>query len=68
MKSNKIDDINTEKEADSMTTASIEYNKVTFLSELEESLKEMREKRKSKTTKSERSSWRDLFTTEKDQV
>lgn len=54
------------EEADSMTTVSIEYNKDTFLSELEESLKEMREKRKSKTVKSERSSWRDLFTTEKD--
>lgn len=68
MKSNKIDDINTEKEADSMTTATIEYNKDIFLSELEESLKEMRKKRKLKTAKTEQSSWRDLFTTEKDQV
>lgn len=54
-----------EKEADSMTTATVEYNKDIFLAELEESLKEMKEKRKSKTAKTERSSWRDLFTTEK---
>ena len=50
------------READSMATA--EYNKDIFLTELEESLKEMQEKRKSNTTKTERSSWRDLFTTE----
>lgn len=55
-----------EKEADSMTTATIEHNKDIFLAELEESLKEMKEKRKSQTAKKERSSWRDLFTTEKD--
>lgn len=55
-----------EKEADSMTTVTLEYNKDIFLSELEDSLKEMRNKRKSKTAKTERSSWRDLFTTEKD--
>lgn len=48
-----------------MTTATVEYNKDIFLAELEESLKEMKEKRKSKTAKTERSSWRDLFTTEK---
>lgn len=53
------------KEADSMTTATVNYNKNIFLAEFEESLKEMREKRKSKATKIERSSWRDLFTTEK---
>ena len=55
-----------EKETDSMTTATVEYNKDIFLAELEESLKEMKEKRKFKTVKKERSSWRDLFTTEKD--
>ena len=55
-----------EKEAYSMTTANVEYNKDIFLSELEESLKEMRKKRESRTAKKERSSWRDLFTTEKD--
>lgn len=55
-----------EKEADSMTTVTLEYNKDIFLSELEDSLKEMRNKRKSKTAKTERSSWMDLFTTEKD--
>ncbi len=55
-----------EKEADSMTTATVEYNKDAFLAELEESLKEMKEKRNSKTAKKERSSWRDLFTAEKD--
>ena len=54
-----------EKEADSMTTATVEYNKDIFLAELEESLKEMKEKGKSKTVKTKRSSWRDLFTTEK---
>ena len=53
-----------EKEADSMTTATVEYNKDIFLAELEDSLKEMREKRKPKTARTERSSWRDLFTKE----
>lgn len=53
------------KEAVSMTTVTVEYNKDVFLTELEESLKEMKERRKSKSAKAERSSWRDLFTTEK---
>lgn len=54
-----------EKEADSMMTANIEYSKDIFLAELEESLKEMKEKRKSKAEKTKQSSWRDLFITEK---
>lgn len=53
------------KEADSMTSATVQYNKDIFLAELEESLKEMQKKRKHKTKKTDRSSWRDLFTTEK---
>lgn len=53
------------KEVDSMSTAIVEYNKDIFLAELEDSLKEMKEKRKSKAVKKERSSWRDLFTKEK---
>lgn len=52
-----------EKEADSMIMSAEKYNKEVFLIELEESLKEMKEKRKSK--KAVQSSWRDLFTTEK---
>lgn len=52
-----------EKEADSMIMSAEKYNKEVFLIELEESLKEMKEKRKSKKTA--QSSWRDLFTTEK---
>lgn len=50
-----------------MTTATVKYNKDIFLAELEESLKEMKEmkaRRKSKIIKTERSSWRDLFTKE----
>lgn len=56
-----------EKETDFMTTATVKYNKDIFLAELEESLKEMKEmkaRRKSKIIKTERSSWRDLFTKE----
>lgn len=52
-----------EKEADSMIMSAEKYNKEVFLIELEESLKELKEKRKSK--KAAQSSWRDLFTTEK---
>lgn len=54
-----------EKEADSMIMSAEKYNKEVFLIELEESLKEMKEKRKSKAKKAAQSSWRDLFTTEK---
>lgn len=54
-----------EKEADSMIMSAEKYNKEVFLIELEESLKEMKEKRKSKVKKTAQSSWRDLFTTEK---
>jgi hypothetical protein len=54
-----------EKEADSMIMSAEKYNKEVFLIELEESLKEMKEKRKSKAKKTAQSSWRDLFTTEK---
>ena len=48
-----------EKEVDSMN-ATVEYNEKTFLAELEESLKEMQEKRKAKNSKSTQSSWHDL--------
>ncbi|GAA6275904.1 hypothetical protein F170042I7_20900 [Blautia caecimuris] len=48
-----------------MIMSAEKYNKEVFLIELEESLKEMKEKRKSKAKKTAQSSWRDLFTTEK---
>lgn len=54
-----------EREADSMTTASVEYNKKIFLAELEESLKEMSEKKKCNNTKTKQSSWGDLFAIDK---
>ena len=54
------------KEVGSVTTTTVKYNKDIFLSELEDSLKEFRKKREFKTENQKRSSWRDLFTKEKD--
>ena len=54
------------READSMTSITVEYNKDIFLHELEESLKEMKENKKNRATKNKQSSWHDLFTKEKD--
>ena len=52
------------KEAGSMTSTTIEYNKDIFLHELDETLKEMKENKKTRSTKNKQSSWRDLFTKE----
>ena len=54
-----------EKEVDSMN-ATVEYNEKTFLAELEESLKEVHEKRKARNSKSTQSSWHDLFNKDKE--
>ena len=62
----KVNEKVNEKEADSMTFITAEYNKDIFLHELEESLKEMKENKKNRTAKNEQSSWRDLFAKEKD--
>lgn len=45
-----------------MATVAMEYNEKIFLSELESSLKEMQEKKKSRSSKPAQSSWRELFT------
>ncbi len=50
------------KEADTMTATAMEYNEKIFLSELEGSLKEVQEKKKSRNSKPAQSSWRELFT------
>lgn len=51
-----------DKEAESMAMVAMEYNEKIFLSELEGSLKEMQEKKNSRSSKPSQSSWRELFT------
>jgi hypothetical protein len=43
------------------------YNKKIFLSELESSMKEVKEKKSSKKDQPKQSSWRELFNTDKEQ-
>ncbi len=51
-----------DKEVDIMEMKTNDYNEKIFLSELECSLKEMREKKRTINSNSKKSSWRDLFT------
>ncbi len=51
-----------DKEVGIMERKTNDYNEKVFLSELECSLKEMREKKGAINSNSKKSSWRDLFT------
>lgn len=53
------------KEVDIME-ATVEYNEKVFLTEFEESLKEMKQKKSLKSNKDTQSSWRDLFCVDKE--